>query len=596
LAAPGILSPMVTDRRPVAAAAGRDQARPIVLYPTTPLVVEEYHPAWATTAAKLMELIRADRPDIEIEHIGSTAVPGLLAKPVIDLGIIAEPPAIPGIVQHLLSLGFQAQGGVFPFPPTRPLVLGGLPLADGSTIKIHLHVMPTSGRFQHDMRRHLVFRDALRADPELRDAYADAKRGIIGAGVTDGRSYSMNKTEFIRSVLEGLGEGDSPLPPGSTVGVIGGGQLGRMLGIAALQLGYRVVVLDPDPACPAAAIADRVIVAAYDDVEAAADLATVADVVTYELEHISPDLVRRIDADRPIHPVEYALRMTQDRLAERRFLESVGAPVAPWREVRTIEALRDGAGALGYPLRLKAAIGGYDGRSQVRIAAEAELESAFGALSGAASAAGLLLERELEFACECSAIVARDGGGRSVAFPVARNLHDDGILIESIAPAPAPVTAAVAEEAQALAARLAMELDLVGTLTVELFLLADGSLVVNELAPRVHNSGHWTIEGASTSQFEQHIRALVGLPLGSPEPRGVTAMVNLLGSGPRRPAVLGGLDRALADPGVHLHLYDKREVFDRRKMGHLTVVADDAKEAIHRARQALAELRWEDGL
>jgi 5-(carboxyamino)imidazole ribonucleotide synthase len=130
---------------------------------------------------------------------------------------------------------------------------------------------------------------------------------------------------------------------------------------------------------------------------------------------------------------------------------------------------------------------------------------------------------------------------------------------------------------------------------VELFLLADGSLVVNELAPRVHNSGHWTIEGASTSQFEQHIRALVGLPLGSPEPRGVTAMVNLLGAGPRRPAVLGGLGRALADPAVHLHLYDKREVFERRKMGHLTVVADDAKEAIHRARRALAELRWEDG-
>ncbi|HTC86382.1 MAG TPA: ATP-grasp domain-containing protein, partial [Candidatus Acidoferrum sp.] len=311
------------------------------------------------------------------------------------------------------------------------------------------------------------------------------------------------------------------LPQGSTIGIIGGGQLGRMLGIAARQLGYRIVILDPDPDCPAAAIADRVIMASYDDAAAAGDLTAASDVVTYELEHISPDLVRRIDAVRPIHPVERALRTTQDRLAERRFLAGAGAPVAPWREVRAMDDLRAGAAELGYPLRLKAAIGGYDGRSQVRIKSEAELPAAFEALARVASGAGLVLERELEFACECSAIVARDAAGRSVAFPVARNLHEDGILIESIAPAPPPVTADVAAEAQALAARLAMELDLVGILTVELFLLADGSLVVNELAPRVHNSGHWTIEGASTSQFEQHIRTLVGLPLGSPEPRGV---------------------------------------------------------------------------
>ena len=390
-------------------------------------------------------------------------------------------------------------------------------------------------------------------------------------------------------------EGDPPLPPGSTIGIIGGGQLGRMLGIAARQLGYRIVVLDPDPECPAAAIADRVVVGGYDDLAGADELAACCDVVTYELEHISADLVRRIDADRPIHPVELALRMTQDRLAERRFLVEAGAPIAPWREVRTIEELSAGAADLGYPLRLKAAIGGYDGRSQVRIAAEAGLAGAFSAMEHAAARSGLLLERELEFVCECSAIVARDAAGRTVPYPLARNLHDDGILIESIAPAPLPVTDAVVREAQALAGRLAMELDLVGILTVELFLLADGSLAVNELAPRVHNSGHWTIEGASTSQFEQHVRALVGLPLGSPAPRGVVAMVNLLGSGPRRPAVLSGLERALTDPGVHVHVYDKREVFERRKMGHVTVVAETADEALERARLALAALHWEDG-
>ena len=385
----------------------------------------------------------------------------------------------------------------------------------------------------------------------------------------------------------------APLPPSSTIGIIGGGQLGRMLGLAARRLGYRIVVLDPDPDCPAAAVAERVIVATYDDVAAAAELAAVCDVATYELEHIDPGMIRTIDAERPIHPIEYALRMTQDRLAERRFLAGAGAPTARWREVRTLDDLRGGAGELGYPLRLKVAIGGYDGRSQVRLAADEDLEPAFVALTGSAERDGLLLEREVEFVAECSAIVARDGRGRSVTYPLARNRHDAGILIESVAPAPPPVTQAVTAAAHELATKLATELDLVGVLTVELFLRVDGSLIVNELAPRVHNSGHWTIEGAVTSQFEQHIRALVGLPLGSTEALAPTAMVNLLGSGSRRPARLAGLEQALSDPAVHLHVYDKREVFERRKMGHLTVVGDDPDEALARARRALAALRWE---
>jgi 5-(carboxyamino)imidazole ribonucleotide synthase len=567
---------------------------PIVAYPGGPLEVAEYDPAWALIADRIVQHIRARRPGIEIHHIGSTSVPALLAKPVIDLGILADPADIPAIVDDMRAIGFQDQGGVFPFPPTRPLLLGGLALDDGTAIKIHLHVMPTAGRFGRDLRRHLAFRDALRGDATLRDEYADLKRGIVRSGVGNSLSYSLNKTEVIRGTLAGLGKEDGPLPPGATIGVIGGGQLGRMLGLAARQLGYRIVVLDPDPLCPAAAVADGVIVAAYDDVDAGVELAARSDVVTYELEHISPAVVRRIDADRPIHPVEYTLRMTQDRLAERHFLESAGAPVAPWREVRSLDDLRAGAAELGFPLRLKTAIGGYDGRSQVRIAGAADLEPSFATLRSAGEVGGLLLERELEFACECSAIVARDERGRTATYPLARNRHDAGILVESVAPAPAPVTDAIVAEAQALAVRLAMELDLVGILTVELFVLADGSLVVNELAPRVHNSGHWTIEGAVTSQFEQHVRALVGLPLGSPDALAPTAMVNLLGSGPRRPAHLTGLDRALTDPGAHLHLYDKREVFERRKMGHLTVSAADPDEALTRARAAVAELHWEE--
>jgi 5-(carboxyamino)imidazole ribonucleotide synthase len=193
---------------------------------------------------------------------------------------------------------------------------------------------------------------------------------------------------------------------------------------------------------------------------------------------------------------------------------------------------------------------------------------------------------------ELSVVVARGVDGEVAVFPVGRNLHDRGILIETAVPA--PVTGEILARALSTGQALATAMDLCGTLTVELFLLDDGSLVVNELAPRVHNSGHWTIEGAATSQFEQHIRAICGLGLGSPAALGPTAMVNLLGSGPRREARLLGVAAALADPTVHLHLYDKREVFERRKMGHLTALGSDADDALMHARAALATLSWAD--
>src|SRR4029079_15692123 len=204
----------------------------------------------------------------------------------------------------------------------------------------------------------------------------------------------------------------------------------------------------------------------------------------------------------------------------------------------------------------------------------------------------LLAERELDFEAEVSIIVARGRDGSCAAFPIARNRQGAGILVESVAPA--AVTADVAERATAIGAALASAMDLCGTLTVELFLMRDGSLVVNELAPRVHNSGHWTIEGAATSQFEQHIRAICGLGLGSAAAFAPTAMVNILGRGARRDARLLVVAEALADPAVHLHLYDKRRVFERRKMGHLTVVAQDVDQALATARGALARLAWAD--
>jgi 5-(carboxyamino)imidazole ribonucleotide synthase len=382
-----------------------------------------------------------------------------------------------------------------------------------------------------------------------------------------------------------------PVLPPAAIGLLGGGQLGRMLGFAARAMGYRMVVLDPDPACPSASIADRVIGGAYDDVAAARELAAAVDVVTYELEHVAADVVAAVAEATPVRPGLEPLRVTQDRLAERAFVETAGIAVAPWRAVASIEALREATGELGTPLRLKAPTGGYDGRSQVRIAGAADSDGAFERL-GRPTGETLLVERELDFEAELSVIVARGTDRRAVAFPPARNVHDDGILVESVAPADLP--AETLRAAHDIGCRLAEAMDLVGTLTVELFLLRDGSLVVNELAPRVHNSGHWTIEGAATSQFEQHIRAITGLPLGPTAAHRPTAIVNLLGTGELRHARLLGVDEALAVPETHLHLYDKRRVFERRKMGHVTALGTTTRQALERARAARELLRWED--
>ena len=387
--------------------------------------------------------------------------------------------------------------------------------------------------------------------------------------------------------------GRRPILPPATIGILGGGQLGRMLGFAARAMGYRLAILDPDPDCPAAAIADRIVIGTYDDVGAALRLADVSDVVTYELEHVAAEVVDAVDAVVPVRPGRRPLVVTQDRLAERRFVESAGIAVAPWREVRTTDELRAAAAsdALGLPIRLKVPMGGYDGRGQVRLTDPADIDDALARL-GRATSTPVLAERELDFVAELSIIVTRDLEGSETTFPIARNRHEDGVLRESVAPAPFEPDVAVA--AREIGRRLATDMDLVGTLTAELFLLIDGSLVVNELAPRVHNSGHWTIEGAATSQFEQHVRAICGLTLGATDALTPAAMVNLLGTGSLRPADLGGVSEALVDPAVHLHLYDKRRVFEGRKMGHLTALGPSVDTALASARRARAALTWGD--
>ena len=568
---------------------------PIRPYERRPSAYQPWDPRTADVAREIARLVAAVRPGTTVEHVGSSAVPGLPGKNIVDLGIEAEPDEIPALVDDLLSLGFGRQVGPAPFPSTRPMLTGAV-VHDGAELRVHLHVMPPR---RSELREMVAFRDALRANPDLRAEYAAVKERIV-AGSPQGTPqelYTVSKSDWVQETLYRLGirrgpaDAPDPLAPGSVIGVMGGGQLGRMLGFSATAMGYRLIALDPDPACPTAAVADEIVVGRYDDVDAARRLAARSDVVTYELEHVGIEAAAAAADIAPLRPGLTALRATQDRLAERRFLGEIGELAAPWREIRGVAEAEAAAESLGYPVRLKLPLGGYDGRSQVRITARGEVAGAVAALGGT-DGRPLLLEREIDFEAELSVVTARDRSGRTLAFPISRNVHDAGILVESVAPA--PIDAIVAQDAREIADSVARGLDLVGVLTVELFQLRGGGLMINELAPRVHNSGHWSIEGAATSQFEQHLRAILGLPLGSVAPHGVAAVVNLLGTGSDRDARLAGLHSALADPGAHVHVYGKRRVFERRKMGHVTVVGVDADDALARARAARALLSWED--
>ena len=568
---------------------------PVQPYERRPNEVHPWDPRTVEVAREVARLIASARPGTAAEHVGSSAVPGLAGKNVVDLGIEAAPDAIPEVMEALLSLGFGRQTGIAPFPPTRPMLQGTV-AHDGTAFRVHVHVMPPARGELAELR---AFRDALRADAALRESYATAKQRIVDAapGGDANRLYTVHKANFVVDALFALGirrppaDRPEPLAPGAVIGVLGGGQLGRMLGIAARAMGFRLVALDPDPACPAASVADEIIVGRYDDVDAARRLASMSDVVTYELEHVGIEAAAAAGEIAPLRPGLAALRATQDRLAERRFIREIGEWTAPWREVRGIVEAEAAADALGYPCRLKLPLGGYDGRSQVRILERSQVAAAVAALGGSGGKP-LLLEGEIDFETELSVVCARDRDGRVLAWPISRNVHDAGILAESVAPA--PIDPLIAHDAAAIGESIARGVDLVGVMTAELFALRGGGLMINELAPRVHNSGHWTIEGSVTSQFAQHVRAITGLPLGSVRPHGVTAMVNLLGTGPDRDARLAGLSGALSDPDAAVHVYGKRRVFERRKMGHLTVVAGDADTALERARRARAALSWED--
>jgi 5-(carboxyamino)imidazole ribonucleotide synthase len=348
------------------------------------------------------------------------------------------------------------------------------------------------------------------------------------------------------------------LQPGSTIGMMGGGQLGRMTALAAAELGYRVHVFTPEKDSPCAQVCDQATIADYGNLAALDTFAHAVDVVTLEFENLPAEALDRLARARPVRPSAAVLRVAQDRLLEKDFCRKLGIGTAPYRPIDGLADLERAVADLGRPAVLKTRRLGYDGKGQVKIAAGTDLADALGSLKGAAA----ILEGFVDFACEVSVIAARGVDGRIATYPVVENRHENHILALTIAPA--SVTGDVADQAQKIATALVAALDVVGLLAVEMFVTTDGRVLVNELAPRPHNSGHWTIEGCPTSQFAQLVRAVAGLPLGPVEPFTPAEMRNLIGDAAHDWPALA------ADPTAHLHLYGKAEARPGRKMGHVT--------------------------
>ncbi|MEM9432616.1 MAG: 5-(carboxyamino)imidazole ribonucleotide synthase [Pseudomonadota bacterium] len=346
-----------------------------------------------------------------------------------------------------------------------------------------------------------------------------------------------------------------PLPTGATIGILGGGQLGRMLSVAAGRLGFKTHVFEPGSAPPAGQLADQVTTAPYDDIDALTRFADSVDVITYEFENVPTSALDLLETRRRIRPGRAALATSQDRLIEKQFLQGLGLATAPFADCPTAVALTEALGEIGAPAILKTRTLGYDGKGQVRITTPAEASSAFAQLSGAAA----ILEGFVDFSHEVSVIGARSAQGEIACFDPGENVHRDGILHTTTVPA--RLSQAQRTDAVLIAAKILNALEYVGVIGVELFVTPSG-LIVNEIAPRVHNSGHWTQNGCVIDQFEQHIRAVAGWPLGDGSRHADVVMENLIGSD------MDKVPSLASDPSVALHLYGKSEVKSGRKMGH----------------------------
>lgn len=366
------------------------------------------------------------------------------------------------------------------------------------------------------------------------------------------------------------------LAPPARLGVVGSGQLGRMFVQAAQRMGYRAVVLSSDPDAPASQVAHDVVLGRDDDLKTLRTFAARTDAITVEFENVSAPGLRWLGRRRLTRPGWRTVWVSQNRLREKSFLTANGVPLAPWAPVLSESDGEPAAGIVGLPLILKTAASGYDGKGQIRVENAAELGLAWKQLGGVACVA----EGVVTFVAEVSVVAARGVDGTSTAFPVGFNRHARHILDSTLIPA--PIGPVIAQRARDLAREIMQALGTVGVLTVEFFLTEAGDLLVNELAPRPHNSGHWSIEGSECSQFDQQVRALAGLPLGPSEALRPAAMVNLLGDlwASGEPVWAAALQ---ADPGVHLHLYGKADAAPGRKMGHLTVLDVDSEAALARA-------------
>ena len=375
--------------------------------------------------------------------------------------------------------------------------------------------------------------------------------------------------------------------PGATIGILGGGQLGRMTAMAARTLGYDVHVLDPDRECPARAVVDRLVTARFDDAAAASDLAQNCDVVTLEIEQIATASLEAALRHAPVRPSSQLLGVIQDRARQKRWLTGAGFPVGPYDEVDDVDGVKRAATRLG-ALVVKATRGGYDGRSQVRVSAVGEASSAWANLTGPSGAPRqAVAEQALDLESELSVMIARAPNGSVAVYPPALNYHERQVLAWSVIPAPLP--ADLVRRATDLARGIADAIGLEGLLAVEMFLTTRGELFVNELAPRPHNSFHETELACPTSQFEQLVRAVCNLPLGNTSIVRPAAIVNIFGdlwvngSSPR-------FDAALAEPMTRLHLYGKRVARPGRKMGHISAYGDTPDDALARARAAFDRL------
>lgn len=348
-----------------------------------------------------------------------------------------------------------------------------------------------------------------------------------------------------------------PVPPGACIGILGGGQLGRMTAIAAAEMGYRCLILEPQDGCPASHVAEH-IVGSYEDDSILARFAEACDVVTLEFENVPVAALQYLEERVPVRPGSQALKIAQDRILEKQALNDAGIGTAPWAEVTDEASLAAAIEKIGVPAVLKTARFGYDGKGQAMLKPGDDPAKAWKDLGGVRC----ILEGFVDFDCEISVITARSATGEVRAFPVVMNEHRNHILYKTHAPADLP--SATAQAAEDIADKAIEALDLTGLLAVEMFACRDGSVLVNEVAPRPHNSGHWSIDACMTSQFQQLVRAVCGLPLGSTEILRPAEMTNLLGD------EIDDWETFLAEPNAHLHLYGKAEAKPGRKMGHVT--------------------------